>query len=253
MEDRSFIAELSALESFIDALSRVSLPLTNQFAAGHMVGLESLYYKYGAHSEQYVAGVKAMHMTLSSLFHRISDFHNAKLYVSLLPPVQRHGKSSLLKRWEENEAAFGDIHAAPSLEGFASAGTSGNVGSLKKSKSNKPGLGGCYESQSACEADTSDCSGHGACQKYLDQENCYQCMCSPTVKNSTAGKKTTVWAGPSCAKKDVSFEFQIFFWFTIMMVATVWWSVKLLYSVEIGSAGVLAATGYVNKGSNPGQ
>lgn len=250
-EDRAFIAELSALESFLDALSRLSHPLDSQYAAGHLVGLETLYYKYGAHSDQYAAGVKAMHTSLSTLYHRLSVAqHNSRLFVSLLPPVQRHHSSSILKRWEENEIAFGDIHAAPVLEGFTRSTDPSGLGLLQKS--NKPGLGGCYDSQSACEADTNDCTGHGSCQKYLDQENCYQCVCAPTIKNVTSvegGKKTTNWAGASCAKKDISFEFQVFFWFVITMVATVWWSVKLLYSVEIGSGGVLAATGYINRGA----
>lgn len=254
VEDRAFVSELSALESFVDALSRVAQPLDHQFAVGHLVGLETLYYKYGAHSEQYAAGAKAMHTTLSSLYERLYEFQGSKLYVTLLPPVTRSRKSSILKRWEENEAAFGDIHAAPTLEGYTQSSNPSNMDALKKSSS-KPGLGGCYDSQSSCESDTNDCSGHGSCQKYLDQENCYQCACAPTVKNSTngEGKKTTIWAGPTCAKKDISFEFQVFFWFTIMMVATVWWSVKMLYSVEIGSAGILAATGYVNKGTGASQ
>lgn len=249
VEDRAFIAELSALESFIDALSRVSEPLDQQFAVGHIVGLESLFYKYGAHSEKYTAGVKAMHVTLSSLYQRLAELQNTRLIVSLLPPVQRSKKSSILKRWEENEAAFGDIHAAPSLEGF---GVSGLSSQSPVKRASTVSYNGCYSSQDACESDTDSCSGHGSCQKYLDQEDCYQCSCTPSVKNSTSGngQKTTVWAGASCAKKDVSFEFQVFFWFTIIMVATVWWSVKMLYSVEIGSGGVLAATGYVNKGAS---
>lgn len=245
-EDRSFITELSALESFIDALARVSQPLNHQFAVGHLVGLETLYHKYGAHSEKYAAGAKAMHTTLSTLYERIRDVQSSNLYVTLLPPVQRSRKFSILKRWEENEAAFGDMHAAPALEGFTK---SISAGTLKSST--KPGLGGCYDSQDACESDTNDCSSHGSCQKYLDQENCYQCICTPSVQNSTAGKKTTVWAGSTCAKKDVSFEFQVFFWFFIMMSATIWWSTKLLYGIEIGSGGVLAATGYVGKSGTP--
>lgn len=249
-EDRAFIAELSALESFIDALSRVSEPLEQQFAAGHIIGLESLFYKYGAHSEKYAAGARAMHITLSSLGQRLAELQDSRLFVSLLPPVQRSRKSSILKRWEENEAAFGDIHAAPSLEGFGLSGMKSQSSSTKRASSLS--YNGCYSSQDACESDTDSCSGHGSCQKYLDQEDCYQCSCTPSVKNSTtvSGQKTTIWAGSACAKKDVSFEFQVFFWFTIIMVATVWWSVKMLYSVEIGAGGVLAATGYVNKGAS---
>ena len=231
-EDRGFIAELSALESFIDALSRAPRPLTGQYAAGHLVGLEILFYKYGAHSPQYAAGVKAVHISMSTLYDRIAE-QSSNLVVSLLPPVQRH--TSILRRWEENEAAFGDIHAAPALEGFSR---------LAQSDSTKPGLGGCYNTQDACESDTNKCSGHGACHKYLDQESCYQCVCVPTVIEQKEGKKTIDWAGPRCAKKDVSFEFQVFFWFTILMVSTIWWSVKMLNSVEIGS-GILSATGYI--------
>lgn len=238
LEDRGFIAELSALESFIDALSRVPTPLEGQYAAGHLVGLEALFYKYGAHSVQYAAGVRAMHISLSTLYERIAEnSKSTKLLVTLLPPVQRT-HSKILKRWEENEAAFGDIHAAPALEGFSP------VAGMTVLKSTKPGISGCYETQKACENDTKSCSGHGSCHKYMDQENCYQCVCQPTVHERKAGKKTTVWAGATCAKRDVSFEFQIFFWFFIAMVSTIWWSIKTLHSIEIGG-GVLSATGYI--------
>lgn len=241
LEDRAFVAELSALESFIDALSRAPKPLEGQYAAGHLVGLEALFYKYGAHSPQYAAGVKAMHISFANLHDRIAEHSkDTKLFVTLLPPVQRSSKSNILKRWEENEAVFGDIHAAPALEGFT---RSSPLSSLKKS-STKPDINGCFESQKACESTTDSCSGRGSCQKYMDQESCYQCVCEPTTHERKEGKKTTVWAGPSCAKKDVSFEFQIFFWFFIIMVSTVWWSVKMLYSIEIGG-GVLSATGYI--------
>ncbi|BFZ55968.1 hypothetical protein PYCC9005_003009 [Savitreella phatthalungensis] len=244
VEDRGFISELSALESFVDAIGRAPAPsLDSQYAAGHLVGLEVLINKYGAHSDQYSAAVKAYHQTLSTLYSRMVEVSGTqqRLIVALLPPIHEasttgplHG--GILKRWEENEMLFGDQHVAPTLE-------------LTRSSDGR-GAGGCYKSQAACEEATDKCSGHGTCKKYMGQENCYQCMCSPTVRNVTgsggSGKKTTVWAGDACNKRDVSVEFQIFFWFTIMAIATLIWAIKLLASVQI-DGGILAATGYINK------
>ena len=245
VEDRGFISELSALESFVDAVGRAPFPLDHQYAAGHLVGLEILLNKYGAHSEQYSAGVKAYHQTLSTLYSRMVEASGPqqRLYVSLLPPTHAAQDAHLfphaaggdiLKRWEENEMLFGDQHAAPSLE------------SLTRSAGD-----GCFTSQEACEDGTDRCSGHGSCKKYMGQSDCYQCVCAPTQleNNATGGIKTTNWAGPTCAKKDVSVEFQIFFWFAVISIATLIWAVRLLASVEIGG-GVLSATGYINKSGN---
>jgi hypothetical protein len=237
-EDRGFIGEICALESFIDALSRAPTPLSGQFAAGHLVGLEVLLIKYGPHSEKYSAGVKAMHQSLRQLASKIHELDPHQfLYVSLLPPTHDSASTSgktLLKRWQQNIDAFADTKT----EEEATAG--------------KHVAAGCFESQEACEKATDKCSGHGKCKKLSssgDDGKCFACACEPTVKKQGSGQKTTEWAGAACNKTDVSFEFQIFFWFTIMMVATLWWAVKMLASIEIGG-GVLGATGHIKGGSN---
>ncbi|ORY80427.1 GNAT acetyltransferase 2-domain-containing protein [Protomyces lactucae-debilis] len=234
-EDRGFIGEMCALESFMDALSRAPTPLSGQFAAGHLVGLEVLLIKYGVHSKTYAAGVKAMQQSLRQLAGKIHELDpHQLLYVSLLPPVHdavaQNGKT-LLKRWQQNIEAFGDHEAEESV-----------VGSLKTAAAS-----GCFTSQEDCEKATQQCSGHGKCKKLSrggNEGKCFACACEPSIKKNDAGQKTTDWAGPACNKKDVSFEFQIFFWFTVMMVATLWWAVKMLASIEIGG-GVLGATGHI--------
>lgn len=98
-------------------------------------------------------------------------------------------------------------------------------------------LPACYSSQSACESRTHSCSGHGSCKLAYsygsgDKVNCYACACTPSVRTNKDGtKKTTVWAGPACQKKDVSMPFWLLGGFSIFLISVVIWGVGLLYAM----------------------
>jgi hypothetical protein len=99
-------------------------------------------------------------------------------------------------------------------------------------------LPACFTSQAACESTTRNCTGHGSCSKaYRDPDSgsngldCYSCKCQST--KSKNGKKTTVWAGPACQKKDVSVEFWLIALFTIAMMGLVGFAVGSVW--EMGS------------------
>lgn len=96
----------------------------------------------------------------------------------------------------------------------------------------------CYPSLKECQATTHNCSGHGTPYKKLSDPSskaakaCYACNCTATVQTNKDGKiKTTKWGGPACQKKDVSVPFWLLTGFTIAMVATVSWSIGLLFSI----------------------
>lgn len=95
----------------------------------------------------------------------------------------------------------------------------------------------CYSSQSACQSRTHGCSGHGSCKLAYsyggdDKVNCYACACTPTVRTNKDGtKKTTIWAGPACQKKDVSMPFWLIGGFTIALTSVVAWGIGLLYAM----------------------
>jgi hypothetical protein len=102
----------------------------------------------------------------------------------------------------------------------------------------------CYESQSACEAATRNCSSHGAC--YLSRHgreatggkgktnDCYSCGCKPTIIKAGEGNgsnKTTNWGGPACQKKDVVIEFWLFAGSTVLLMFLIGSGVGMLYSM----------------------
>jgi len=98
-------------------------------------------------------------------------------------------------------------------------------------------LPACYSSQSACDSRTHGCSGHGSCKLAYsygsgEKVNCYACACTPSVRtNQDGSKKTTVWAGPACQKKDVSMPFWLLGGFSIALVSMVAFGINLLYSM----------------------
>lgn len=103
-------------------------------------------------------------------------------------------------------------------------------------------LPACFTTQSACETATRNCTGHGQCsKKYHDPDSlapggstgldCWSCHCKSTKSND--GKKTTVWGGPACQKKDVSVEFWLIALFTVGLISLIGFAIGNLF--EMGS------------------
>ncbi|CAN6674163.1 hypothetical protein TRVA0_050S00760 [Trichomonascus vanleenenianus] len=83
-----------------------------------------------------------------------------------------------------------------------------------------------FDSKDKCKAATNNCSGRGECVKVGDR---YACACKPSYNSDK--RKTTRWAGRACEKKDVSVEFQMFFWTGLGILAAIVWGIKLLFSM----------------------
>lgn len=90
----------------------------------------------------------------------------------------------------------------------------------------KPVLGG-YKDKQTCEDKTNKCSGHGECVKIHNGK--YACACKASYDEDR--KKTTRWGGDACQKKDVSIEFQLFFWTGLGILFVTAYALQLLYSI----------------------
>lgn len=90
----------------------------------------------------------------------------------------------------------------------------------------KPVLGG-FKDKETCENKTNKCSGHGECVKIHNGK--YACACKPSYDEDR--KKTTRWGGDACQKKDVSIEFQLFFWTGLGILFVTAYALQLLYSI----------------------
>jgi hypothetical protein len=136
------------------------------------------------------------------------------------------------------EAPLSDFHASVQSDSSAPSFHSLANNSNSSSTPLRGILPACFTSQSACESATRNCTGHGSCSKaYRDPDSgsngldCYSCRCKAT--KSENGKKTTVWAGPACQKKDVSVEFWLIALFTIALMGLVGFAVGSVW--EMGS------------------
>ncbi|KAI1353381.1 hypothetical protein F5Y01DRAFT_276920 [Xylaria sp. FL0043] len=105
----------------------------------------------------------------------------------------------------------------------------------------------CFASQNACETATSSCSGHGVCVdrwgKDATDNSCFFCHCGKTVEPDRSGREQVFyWGGATCQKRDVSTPFWLFAGVTITLVATIAFSIGLLFSVgEEKLPGVIGA------------
>jgi len=122
-------------------------------------------------------------------------------------------------------------------------------------------LPACFTSQSACEALTRNCSGHGSCsKKYSDlsadskspYKDCYSCACSATTTKDSEGRTTTTsWGGPACQKKDVSVAFWLLALFGIGLMFLVSFAVGEVLSMgnlELPSVIGAGVSGPVKRG-----
>lgn len=96
-------------------------------------------------------------------------------------------------------------------------------------------IASCFASEDSCITATSNCSGHGSCtDRYAkadgtaDAAKCYACHCLSTRSESDS---LTHWAGPSCAKQDLSVAFWLFAGFTLALVGILWLAISMLFGV----------------------
>ncbi|KYK57473.1 hypothetical protein DCS_04483 [Drechmeria coniospora] len=108
-------------------------------------------------------------------------------------------------------------------------------------------IAACFNSKKSCMIATGNCSSHGSClDRYASAEEdgkkkeaCFACHCLSTKSESG---KVTHWAGPSCAKADISVAFWLFVGFTVAMVGIVWLAIVMLFNVgEEPLPGVIGA------------
>lgn len=114
----------------------------------------------------------------------------------------------------------------------------------------------CYDSAESCEKATNECSGHGTCadkyakkdpeEKRADTQRsvCFACSCLSTFENPSKKSNGTLthWAGPTCAKQDISTQFWLFFGITILLLGVISLSIGLLFNVgEEKLPGVIGA------------
>ena len=118
------------------------------------------------------------------------------------------------------------------------------------SKAEVGAIAACYQSKNSCTTATNSCSGHGVCEdRYAKAEpspedaKCFACRCQGTEGTGEKGSHAyTHWAGPTCAKIDVSVPFWLFTGLTIAIVTVLGLAIGLLFSVgEEKLPGVIGA------------
>lgn len=206
--------------------------------------------------------VSASHLSASTLSNSLAQLITVSkdlgsegfaITVVLMPPSSAHSKraldaygtydlpSTLAARRENVEALLSETTTQPSPapQNFTPL-TSEKFAALQ---SDDPVLGilpACFDSVEVCQKQTHSCSGHGDCallrkgQKGKDgtTTNCFGCRCNATViEVGKGGKKTTVWGGPACQKKDVSIPFFLLLGSGVGITFLITFGIGMLYSI----------------------
>ena len=161
---RTFLSEISALLDFVE-----SGPTSDKFGAFELKGLGEIQRAFGSGSAQYRTAADSIRAVIRSAI--------AKGSINLA--VLTHARYSHEKR---------DPQQSPVPSSFQNRPI--------------PSTSTCYDSQEACEDETSSCSEHGQCVEVSKAgRKCFLCACSAT-KDSMG--RTENWAGEACERKDVS-------------------------------------------------
>ncbi|KAK9237336.1 hypothetical protein V1525DRAFT_404083 [Lipomyces kononenkoae] len=206
--DAAFMDEALAFNTFINNFAQ-SVKTDDQLAVLFFNGLNSILMQYGTDSIKYNAASAVVNSLLQKLVLETSP--STPITAVLLPGGSQSSSSKKTKRGVSTEA-FGNQHISPAV----------SVGILAESPS--------YTTQEECEIMTNFCSGgHGICMQMYGQEGIFGCSCISTYDETT--RQRTFWAGDYCQKIDVTVPFQIFFWFLIISVLFLAWTIKAMMSI----------------------
>ncbi|KOS18265.1 putative endoplasmic reticulum membrane protein [Escovopsis weberi] len=171
--------------------------------------------------------------------------------ILLLPAVSESSKSSSWsdKPQELRRRQFASAEQVITSFGGASSSSAAPTQNLVDGSVFRPRPGAvpaCFSSLESCKAGTGSCSQQGQCvdrfasSKAENSEVCFSCHCMST----RAGENGTLthWAGPTCAKKDISVPFWLFAGFALLLIGTLSLATSMLYSVgEERLPGVIGA------------
>lgn len=94
----------------------------------------------------------------------------------------------------------------------------------------------CFTSVESCVSGTNNCSHQGECVDRFGgakgktvKEACFVCHCLSTRHGKS--NSLTHWAGPTCAKKDISVPFWLFAGTTLALIGIVSLAISSLYSI----------------------
>ncbi|KAK9473195.1 uncharacterized protein V1510DRAFT_415371 [Dipodascopsis tothii] len=205
--DSLFMDEAIAFNYFIEEFQQ-AVTANNQLAVLFFNSLNSMFVKYGADSVQYNAARALFAKLLQKL--TLETAPSVPVTAVLLPGGNAPAPAKKAKRAAGE--AFGNKHVSPSIP----------VSIMAESV--------CYQSQDECEIFTNFCSGgHGQCMQLYGQDGCFSCSCMSTYDETT--RQRTYWAGEYCQKIDVTTPFQIFFWFLIVSLLFLAWTIKAMMSI----------------------
>lgn len=150
--------------------------------------------------------------------------------VLILPPASRLAASTntISRRQDVEEEPLDLTTPSASISDFDSTTI------IYKSNTTLPRrFPSCFSSLESCNNGTNSCSGHGTCKASGSNKNCYKCKCGRTTirTNKDGSKKTDLWAGGACQKKDISVEFVLFASFAVTMTALIFGVIGMMYSM----------------------
>ncbi|KAF4592402.1 arsenate reductase [Ophiocordyceps camponoti-floridani] len=186
-------------------------------------GQQSAFAKFNAREVSVKIDDLAHRLTQLSQLAKIGELETALVLLPWTASTKAQPvKPQELRKRHAEQVSLDRTPPAPTPENAALYATTGRIPS-------------CFNSEESCVTATKNCSGHGGCiDKYSNGdgssggEACFACHCLSTRSDSGS---LTHWAGPSCAKKDISVAFWLFAGVTLALVFILWLAVSMLFNV----------------------
>ncbi|KAJ3299111.1 hypothetical protein HDU79_000070 [Rhizoclosmatium sp. JEL0117] len=217
--DKMFMVEMNFVDALSDALGKDSKAMLQPHVQGFlsdyfsvsMTRLNNIYEVYGKESAQFQSSAKVLKEVVSKV---IDTFHNlypeGQVQIIALAP----SSSSVSKR----DIAIPDLDRRLAVVNPA-----------------------CPLYFQDCMTLNSNCSNHGTCTQMRNPRNsnqtCFFCSCYTNNTDDNGeliiggSHRKVLWAGPQCAKQDISADFHLLLWTTVGLTVVMIFVVGLLASV----------------------
>ncbi|KAF8629875.1 hypothetical protein AX15_003234 [Amanita polypyramis BW_CC] len=193
------MSELDNLSSFLETEE-------SGFAAVELGDLSKIRSEFGPMSDEYTSAVDRIQLFLRSTINRADKVRLAVLTFN----VDDRQKRDVIPRQEQSPL--------PSSQPLPQQ----PIGSISA----------CFTTQDACRNGTNSCSSRGQCVEATKSgRTCFVCSCSATHTGEGTKRKTDIWVGESCERKDVSAPFVLLTGTVVVLTLLVIGSVSLLSGV----------------------
>jgi len=165
-------------------------------------GAKKIYETYGPESEQYKQAQEIVKKAVDAIVKEFQDMYDNGVAEVITTPADVKVAKRNVKFMKRQQQQQQQNASCARYDGYS-----------------------LFASKEECDQKTNNCSGHGTCEsKSKRNPGCYSCVCSKD------GLKK--YGGFSCEAEDISIDFQLLFWSSVMLILILIFVVGIMFNIK---------------------